>query len=208
MTGREPYKMNLPLFSLHYLPSIAYISELIKHEGILIETQENFIKQTYRNRCKILSANGTLPLIIPIKHGENQLISEIKTQLETDWKRHHWQSIISAYNNSPYFLYYRDKFEAIYFDKNIHTLYEFNIRLLELSLKLLKINIELKYTEVFVKDYELDFRNRFSAKKMDFVLTEFKPYYQVFESKFGFQTNLSIIDLLFSQGPDSKHYFI
>ena len=199
--------MNLPLFSLHYLPSIAFISELVKHKEILIETQENFIKQTYRNRCKILSANGTLPLIIPILHGENQLISEIKTQSETDWKRHHWQSIISAYNNSPFFLYYRDKFEAIYFDKNIHTLYEFNLKLLELCLRLLKINIELKFTEVFVKDYEFDFRNRFSAKKMDFAFTEFKPYYQVFDSKFGFQPNLSIIDLLFSQGPESSYFY-
>jgi hypothetical protein len=200
--------MNPPLFSLHYLPCISYISELVKHEEILIEKQENFIKQTYRNRCKIFSANGTLPLIIPIEHGGSQLIYEINTQSETDWKRHHWQSIISAYNNSPYFLYYKDKFEAIYFDKNIHTLFEFNIKLLELSLKLLKINIEIRYTEVFVKDYELDFRNHFSAKKMDFLLTEFKPYYQVFDSKFGFQSNLSIIDLIFSQGPDSKHYFI
>jgi len=200
--------MILPLFSLHYLPSIAYISELVKHEEILIEKQENFIKQTYRNRCKIFSANGTLPLIIPIEHGGSQLISEIKTQSETDWKRHHWQSIISAYNNSPYFLYYKDKFEAIYFDKNIHTLFEFNLKLLELSLKLLKLNIEIRYTDVFVKDYKLDFRNTFSAKKMDIETSGFKPYYQVFDSKFGFQPDLSIMDLLFSQGPESKHYLI
>ncbi len=200
--------MNLPLFSLHYLPSIAYISELAKHEEVLIETQENFIKQTYRNRSKILSANGILPLIIPIQHGDNQLISEIKTQSDTDWKRHHWQSIISAYNNSPYFLYYKDKFEIIYFDKNIHTLYEFNLKLFELCLKLVKIKTKINFTNVFVKDYHPDFRSQFNTKKMDTTPKDLKPYYQVFDSKFGFQSNLSIIDLLFSQGPDSRQYYI
>lgn len=199
--------MYIPLFSIHYLPSIAYISELAKYDEILIETQENFVKQTYRNRCKILAANGILPLVIPIEHGGSQLISEIKTQSEIDWKRHHWQSIISAYNNSPYFLYYKDKFEAIYFDKNIHTLFEFNLKLLELCLKLLKINTMLKFTDVFVKDYHPDFRNRFSAKKIDDSELLIKPYYQVFDNKFGFKPNLSIMDLLFSQGPESTSFY-
>jgi hypothetical protein len=105
-------------------------------------------------------------------------------------------------------LYYKDKFEAIYFDKNIHTLFEFNLKLLELCLKLLKLNIEINYTDVFVKDHQLDFRNTFSAKKMDIDTTDFKSYYQVFDSKFGFQPDLSIMDLLFSQGPESRHYLI
>ena len=190
------------------MPSIAYVCELTKYEEILIETQENFIKQSYRNRCKILSANGVLPLIIPIEHNGSQLISEIKTQSETNWKRHHWQSIISAYNNSPYFLYYKDKFEVIYFDKHINTLFDFNFKLLELCLKLLKIDTKIRFTEVFFKEYQPDFRNRFSAKKVELNEVQFKPYSQVFDSKFGFQTNLSIIDLLFSQGPDSKVYII
>ena len=198
--------MNIPIFSLQYLPCIAYIREIARHDIILIETQENFVKQTYRNRCKILAANGTLSLIIPIEHEGSQLISEIKTQSEIDWKRHHWQSIISAYNNSPYFLYYKDKFEKIYFDKSIHTLFEFNLKLLELCLFLLKIKTKLKFTEAYNRDYQPDYRNSFSAKKMDVSDLIIKPYYQVFDSKFGFQTNLSIIDLLFSQGPDSRNH--
>lgn len=198
--------MNNPLFSLHYLPCIAYFKKIVLYETIVIETQENYIKQSYRNRCEILSANGVLPLIIPINHQSNQLISEIKTQTDTNWKRHHWQSIISAYNSSPYFLYYKDGFEDIYQNENIDDLFQFNLALFKLCLKLLKLETQIVFTQDYQKNIELDFRNAFNAKQTLENLEVFKPYYQVFDSKYSFQPNLSIIDLLFSQGPYSKSY--
>ncbi len=198
--------MHKPLFSLHYLPCTNYFSELIKHKEIYIEAHENFVKQTYRNRCKILAANGVLPLIIPIQHNADKLITSIKTQNDTRWQAQHWQSIKSAYGSSPFFLYYKDIFEVIYFDTTFTSLFDFNLALLKLTLSLLKVDVKIYTTNLYNKTYEHDFRNIFDAKKSLTNNTDNKPYYQVFDNKFPFQKNLSIIDLLFSQGTYSLAY--
>jgi hypothetical protein len=198
-----------PVFTLHYLPCIAWFQHALKFEEIQIEAFENYQKQTYRTRCRVLSANGVQVLNIPIKQisGEKTLISKIQIDEEIDWRKQHWQTMISAYGKSAYFLYYRDAFEA-YFEKEESTLFEFNLGLIQLVLKCLKLNLSIEKTLEYNKNLEenLDFRNRFSAKNPnpENELLINKKYWQVFEEKFGFTPNLSILDLLFNLGPDAK----
>lgn len=198
-----------PVFTLHYLPCIAWFQHALKFEEIQIEAFENYQKQTYRTRCRVLSANGVQVLNIPVKQisGEKTIISKIQIDEEMDFRKQHWQTMISAYGKSAYFLYYRDAFEA-YFEKEESNLFEFNLGLVKLVLKCLKLNLSIENTFEYNKNLaeDLDYRNRFSAKKNnpENELLINKKYWQVFEEKFGFTPNLSILDLLFNLGPDAK----
>jgi len=114
-------------------------------------------------------------------------------------------SIQTAYRSSAYFEYYEDDFKALY-DTNYEYLFDYNVAQLELVLKCLKLKRTIEFTEKFSKTYDqLDFRNLIHPKK-ESVYVNPKPYYQVFEERTGFIPNVSIIDLIFNQGPQSKNY--
>ena len=204
--------MEIPkLLSTAYLPSIAWFQHALSGQEFYIESQENFVKQSYRNRSKILTANGVLDLIVPIcHHKEKQLITDIRINENEAWRKQHWQAICSAYGKSAFFLYYRDSLEHLYFGSNQKNLFDWNYDLIKLLIKLLKLELQPKYTKEFEKQPlgKTDLRNAFVAKGNppfeELLFT--KKYYQVFAEKFEFVPNLSVLDLLFNVGPISGDY--
>ncbi len=168
---------------------------------------EHFVKQTYRNRAIILSANGPMTLTIPIlKTAHKMPINTLVTDNTIHWQRQHWESLKSAYGSAPYFIHYADAFEKIY-TSPVMNLSVFEIELLQLCIKLLKVDTELTFSPSYVvcnNNDDVDLRPLITPKiKPD---TTFKPYLQVFTEKFPFEANLSVVDLLFNQGPRSIDY--
>lgn len=192
-----------------YLPPIAYFRVINRARlPILLEQYEHYPKQTYRNRASVYSANGRLDLIVPVQKGHNghTRMKDVKISYESDWQRLHWMSLQTAYRSSAYFEYYEDDFAAFY-NRQYDFLLDYNAAQLTLLLKLLKIDRELGYTADYRENYgtDVDFRQAIHPKKAPPVETG-NPYYQVFENKHGFIANLSIVDLLFNQGPQSSSY--
>lgn len=201
------------LFSSCYLPPIQYFANLIQFNNVLIEQWEWFIKQTFRNRCCILSANGVLSLSIPIQHNsKNQVpIKDVKISYGLNWQRIHWKSIESSYRSSPYFEYYEDLFKKFY-EKTYVYLFDYNQEILQLLFSLLKFYpSSLHYTDKYEKIYPnhiKDYRTLISPKNKNTMEKDFfpQPYFQVFSQKYEFIPNLSIIDLLFNQGNNTLKY--
>jgi len=194
-----------------YLPPVEYFVELNKHKpNILIEREEHFPKQTYRNRTNVYSPDGVLALVVPVVKGSKNhtKIKDVQISYDFKWQRLHWMSLQGCYRRSAYFEYYEDDFGVFYDTKKPQFLFDYNEQLLQLLLKLLKINTAISYTETYEPEYPAltDLRNTINPKKeIDFVQ---KPYFQVFEDRFGFIKNLSIVDLLFNQGPQAGHYLV
>lgn len=202
--------MNIYL-STAYLAPIQYYCRFQNGNNIFIETCENYIKQSYRNRCVIMAANGKMPLSVPVEHasGEKVLTKDIRIASHGNWQHLHWNAIISAYNSTPFFEYYADDF-APFYHKKYNFLFDLNQELQSLILSLLKLDdFVLSNTSEYKVDFgeeEIDLREIIHPKK-DFTRfdVDFQPipYYQVFASKFGFTGNMSIIDLLFNMGNES-----
>lgn len=196
----------LPAF---YLPPIAYFT-IIRNTALplLLERYEHYPKQTYRTRASIYSANGKLDLIVPVQRGRggHTMMKDVRISYESDWQRLHWMSLQTAYRSSAYFEYYEDDF-APFYERRYDWLFDYNTAQLELLLRLLKIDRSLGQTEHYHEDYDpsLDFRNTIHPKHSH-PNEGGKSYYQVFASKHGFIPNLSIVDLLFNHGPQSKAY--
>ena len=195
-------KVLLPLF---YLPPISWFSVFLKDEHeIVFEQFESFPKQTYRNRTAIYGANGRLLVIIPVRHNGTRTINEIEVSHRDQWERIHWKTIKTAYQRSPYFEYYEDQLEVI-FNFKTNSLFEFNLNALKIIQKMLKTNkTHSLTTEYFRNPTEVNYREKFSPKKDSEFSAE--EYYQTFTEKFGFQKDLSIIDLLCNKGPESMTY--
>jgi hypothetical protein len=195
------------ILSTAYLVPVQYYSKLISYKNVIIEQYEHFSKQSYRNRCNILTANGLLPLSIPVLHynGNKIFTKDIKIDYTTRWKVMHKRAIESAYRSSPFYLYYADEFFEV-FDKEYSFLVDFNNSLQTLILDLLDTDSNLNYTKSYISEivYEIDFRESIHPKpRLNKPDNQFVPisYHQVFQTKFGFVPNLSIIDLLFNAGP-------
>ncbi len=188
------------MIDLHYLPSLEYFTAILNDDIVTIEAKEYYEKQSYRNRCIILTTNKIDTLSIPVLDGNKKvLIRDVRIDYSQDWVRRHWGAIYSAYGKSPYFEYYSDFFKAI-FDKKTDFLFDFNLELLTLCLKLLKLNKKIVFTESFEKEAPAMRRGLIHPKR-GFEANEF---YQpvAYRQNFGneFVPNLSILDLLFCQG--------
>ncbi|ASU34885.1 WbqC family protein [Mucilaginibacter xinganensis] len=195
----------LPMF---YLPPVEYFLRLNSYKpDILIESQENFPKQTYRNRASVYTPDGALTLTVPVMKGSKNhtKIKDVKISYDFEWQRLHWLSLQACYRRSAYFEYYEDEFISFY-EKKFDYLFDYNEQLLLFILKAMKIKLEVKYTESYETAYPglADYRSSINPKRE----SEFqqKPYFQVFEERKGFLKNLSIVDLLFNQGPNSVNY--
>lgn len=191
--------------STAYLAPIQYYTKLFAADQVWLEACDNYIKQTYRNRCTIAAANGPLTLSIPIVKPDTHkcLTRDIQISNHGNWRHLHWNAISSAYNSSPYFEYYVDEFAPFYESK--HTfLADFNEELRALICSLLDITPTISKTTAYAEPTENDYRSIIHPKQVD-IDPQFdpQPYYQVFKKKFGFIPNLSIIDLLFNKGPES-----
>lgn len=196
------------LLSAAYLAPVPYYSVLSHFNEITIEQHCHYIKQTYRNRCQIATANGVQTLSIPIEKPESLkcLSKDIRIATHGNWQHLHWNAIVSAYNSSPFFEYYEDDFRPFY-QKEYSFLFDFNEELRAMVCQLLDIETSISYSSEYEKEFDgYDLREVIHPKKEYLEQVPGftpKPYYQVFEQKFGFQSNLSIIDLLFNMGPES-----
>lgn len=193
-----------------YLPPVQYYTKFVADQKIVIEQNDNYVKQTYRNRCSIVSANGPISLSIPVVHSssEKTITKDIRIAEHGNWQHMHWNAIISAYNSTPFFEFYQDDLHP-FFHKKIDFLFDFNIELHSLVLKLLNLETpDIIFTDNYKTDFsdgELDMREAIHPKKDWKTDPHFcpSPYYQVFDQKFGFIENMSIIDLLFNMGNES-----
>jgi hypothetical protein len=194
------------LIELHYLPSIPYFAAISPAEKIIIEKNEHFEKQSYRNRCHILTAQGIERLILPLTSKSGKvLIREVRIDYSQKWLNNHWRAIESAYRSSPFFEFYADDLHQVLFKKHIF-LYDLNVELLTICLKWLKWDVTLQESVSYEKipsNGAIDMRNVIHAKKPKQCERYFQPaqYPQVFGNKFA--AGLSVIDLVFCEGPNS-----
>lgn len=196
----------IPLISTAYLPSAAYMACLAQHDAVCIERLETFPKQTYRNRCTIATGNGLQTLTVPVvrPQGNHTRTDQMGISYQEPWNVRHWRAIVSAYNTAPYFLYYRDGLEQLLMQR-YDTLLELNHQLLQHLLHKLKIECRVIYTDDFAPLAADDLRLTLTCKASQ-AATALPPYSQVFEDRLGFQSNLSVIDLLFNLGPQARAY--
>ena len=182
---------------------------------VYVEACENYQKQSYRNRCHIYAADGVQALNFPVVHegGTHKLpISEIKVDYSTPWLQQHQRAIVSAYKTSAYFEYYQDELFAI-MDSRPEKLFDLNLSILQFFVEKTGLKTDIRLTEEYSRVPAVegcqDLREVIHPKRKDTVLHDLgreKPYFQVFALKYGFKSDLSIMDLLFNEGPDSILY--
>ena len=194
-----------------YLAPIQYYTKLLHYKHVVVEHFENYSKQSYRNRCNIYSANGALALYIPVQRTDSAkcLVKDVQISYDTNWQKIHFKAIESAYNSSPFYLYYIDDLLP-FFTKEYKFLFDFNAEIQSVILSGIKLKPEMVCTQDYIfepAEHCDDLREAIHPKqRMNKEDVNFKPleYPQVFKSKYGFIPNLSIIDLLFNTGPDAK----
>ena len=240
------------LLSSTYFGPIQWYQKLNRYDECLIERHESFIKQTYRNRMLIPTTNGPLSLTIPTNHNTSLAMKDIRISDHANWRHVHWNALLSAYGESPFFEYYQDDIRPFY-EKKYEFLFDFNMEITEKMIELLDIRPKISITNEYIQSEELkvksieseglkvkseefnglanhkvqssnlkvqskevqskevqsiaDFREAIRPKKpLPDAEFESKRYYQVYEQKFGFQPNMSILDLLFNEGNEAISY--
>ena len=192
--------------------------EEILPSTVYMEACENYQKQSYRNRCHFYAGNGLQTLSFPIIHVDgthnNIPVREVRVDYSVDWVTRHERAIVSAYRTSAYFDYYCDELFSI-LDSRPETLFGLNTRIIEFFIRKTGLAVDLRETSDFVPYgsslYGDDFREKIHPKRRNTILADLqleKPYFQVFSGKYGFIPNLSIMDLLFNEGPDSISYLL
>ncbi len=199
--------MNAILIHPSYFPSILQMAAVSQAKNVVLEVHGNYQKQTYRNRTYIAHNNGRLLLNIPIKHnkeGIGRQMNLVAIENDFQWQSHHWKSIQTAYRTSPFFEYYEDDLEHI-FTKPVSSLLDLNIQIFDLLCDILGIEASISKTQ----DYEhlpkiLDLRSLIEVKSN--INFKFETYTQVLQEHHGFLPNLSVLDLLFNEGPNALNY--
>ena len=213
------------LLETAFMPPVSYFAAIAEdftlsygrvvslvHARLRLEACENYQKQSYRNRCRIYAAGGVESLTLPVVHegGTSSLpIREIRVDWSRDWLPRMERAIVSAYESSPYFEYYRDSLFDI-LESRPEKLFDLNIRLIHYFLGKIGISADIDFTTEYERPGETapdirDLRGLIHPKRPSILKTE-KPYWQVFAAKYGFKSDLSVMDLLFNEGPDSISY--
>jgi hypothetical protein len=195
------------LVSTAYLPSVEYFSLINRADEVLIEREENYVKQSFRNRCYILSVHGPQLLSVPVYLGSQHKtqLKDIRIDYSKRWQQVHIGAITASYSASPYFQFYFENIEKV-ISKKPAFLIDLNTDLTETILNMLKLKIQLRFTSEFETPAEsqYDFRYSISPKKKSGFFV--KEYVQVFKNAKGFVHGLSIIDLVFNMGPEAVDF--
>lgn len=185
-----------------YLGSVEYFAHLAQHgEECVVDIHEHYIKRSERNRAQIMTANGVMSLSVHVVNANRPRTPMHKVRIDYSkrWQHQHWVAILSAYRSSPYFEHYAPYFESFY-NRQFDSLVEFNTALTKLLMRLLGIEGELHLSEEYVAATEGDVDLRIKKRES---LFDSPHYFQLFSDRFSFEANLSVIDLLFAEGPAS-----
>ncbi len=208
--------MSTALLQTTYFGPIQWYQKLYRYDQTLIEQYDSYQKQTYRNRCVIATANGLQTLTVPVEHSVNSQelsanspkVKDLRISDHNQWRRIHWNTLQSAYSESPFFDYYADDIRP-FFEKRYEFLIDFNEAIRQTVCDLLDIHPNVSYTSDFSLQPSAidDYREVINAKHPQ-ADADFQPrrYWQVFEDRHGFQANLSILDLLFNMGNEAVFY--
>lgn len=190
-----------------YFPSIEQMATVAQADSVVWEVEDNYQKQTYRNRAFIAHSNGVLLLNVPIRHSKTrkrQHIKEVMVENDFPWQEHHWKSLQSAYRTSPFFEFYEDDIKHLFKDP-VNSLLAHNLKIYDTLSELIGIEVKTSKTLVYnTQPKECDKRHLINSKKNTEFQTE--PYTQVLEANHGFLPNLSVLDLLFNEGPNALSY--
>jgi hypothetical protein len=189
-----------------YFPNIAHIAAMVTSKSVCLEVWDNYQKQSYRNRTEIYGANGKLALTVPVKYSQKnrQLYRDVKIANEDNWQSLHLKSLQSAYSMSPFFEFYIDDLIPLFETKYDYIL-DLNLKCFEILTESLQLKLSVAKSVVFEKDpvNKNDFR---PLVKRNYKANNLEHYTQVFTEKHGFIPNLSILDLLFNEGPNAELY--
>ena len=194
------------LFSSAYFPNINYMARFLKEDAPVIEVWDTYHKQTYRNRCRVMTANGVENLSVPVvkTNGNHTMTKDIAISPIEPWQHIHSRCLESAYKAAPYFDHYYDYLKPI-FEQHFERLIDLNDAALQAVLKMLKVKKEIVHTIDYVLEAEDDLREAFSPKRPH-ENDLFPKYYQVVGTKFPFAPDLSVLDLVFNEGPEAATY--
>jgi len=191
------------LIDLHYLPSLAYFARLFPYSTIRLEAHESYQKQSYRNRCYILTSQKVDRLTVPIRKGNSKgPYSTIEIDYSQPWEDWHWRALCAAYSKAPYFEYFAGYFRTIFLRRYVY-LFDLNLALLQTCLQLLQVDKKIELSEHYEKgnvNNAVDARHSIYPRRR---LSEYAYYHPIqYKQVFGqvFHPNLSIIDLLFCKG--------
>ncbi len=200
--------MNTALLQTTYFGPVQWYQKLCCYDHCIIEQHDTYHKQTFRNRCIISTANGLQSLSVPVEvSGGHCKVKDVRISDHNQWRRIHWNALMSAYSESPYFDYYADDIR-VFFERRYDFLVDFNEEIRQTVCLLLDIQPHVSYTTEYLHSPSAtDYREVISAKhpKPDATFAA-RPYWQVFGRKHGFAANLSILDLLFCMGPEAIFY--
>ena len=189
-----------------FFPNVAHFAAMIQTQDLVFEVCDNYQKQTYRNRASIYGANGKLNLNVPVIYSQSnrQLYKDVAIFNDDNWQLQHLKSLESAYRTSPFYEFYIDELMPI-FTEDINTIMALNLKCISIIFNCLQLPLHYRLTTEFNTSTEyIDARALSNSRKE--TQQSFTPYRQVFDNKFGFLSNLSILDLLFNEGPNAEMY--
>jgi len=201
------FLLTMTILSTAYFPSISWMALFSQRKELSLDLWETYPKQSYRNRCHIATSHGLMSLSVPVKkpQGNQTKTQDIAIDYQQKWQSLHWKSIQTAYQSTPFFLYYQDEIEEL-IKEEYADLKTMNERIILKMADLMGIQSQLKLTDDFIaiENDEADFRFSIHPKKAS--PFQIIPYYQVFDEQLGFLEDLSSLDLLFNLGPESIAY--